>query len=67
MGNKTKRASWMDGLTKEQKRAAGLLPEQMKARFARQLVILRDPKQAIQCRENDELQGALRAAIRRLE
>ncbi len=59
--------SWTEGLTEEQKRKAGLLPGQMKARFTRQLAILRDPKQAIQCRESDKLQGALRAAIRRLE
>ena len=55
--------SWMDDLTHEQKKACGLLPEQMKARFARQLAILRDPARAAQCQENDEVQGALRAAI----
>ena len=57
--------SWIDGLTEEEKRSAGLLPEQMKARFARQLEILRG-KGIVQTRENRELQGALKAAIARL-
>ena len=57
---------WMDTLTYEEKKRCGLLPEQMRERFARQLAILRDPRQAAQCRENDEVQGALRASIRRL-
>jgi hypothetical protein len=59
--------SWIDGLTEEQKRQCGLLPEQMRERFTKQLAILRDPKQATPCRENRELQGALNAAIRRLD
>lgn len=58
--------NWIDTLTEEQKRSCGLLPEQIRERFTRQLAILRDPKQAIQCRENRQVQGALQAALRRM-
>lgn len=57
--------SWIDSLTEEQKRSCGLLPEQMKERFTRQLEIL-SGKGIVQTKENREVQGALKAAIARL-
>lgn len=60
-------SEWIDQLTEEEKRKCGLLPEQQLLRFKRQLALLRDPRQAIQCKENNEVQGALAAAVRRLE
>lgn len=54
--------NWTDGLTYEQKKAAGLLPEQMSERFARQLARLSNDK----TREGEQLKGSLRAAIKNI-
>ena len=59
-----RKQSWIDSLTEEQKRSAGLLPEQQKARFIRNLEAIR--RDAPDCRERRELEGALKAAITRL-
>jgi|GEM_PF-4331864 len=55
--------NWTDGLTYEEKKAAGLLPEQMRERFTGQLKRLSMYRKT---KEGEQLKGSLRAAIKRL-